>query len=148
MRALLLCFALVSGSCLGGPASDDMGVPDMATEVDLYGVDLTGALNCLQLNQCTSACKNLMCVAACRDRATPLAKAKEADLQACFNQWCPQMSDMANPICALDANGDRSAACIQCISNTQQAAPSACNPAGAPECQKCFGQAKVCKDDM
>jgi hypothetical protein len=147
MRVVLIVLTLACGSCLGNAATDDAAVPDMAFEADLANLDLLGALNCLQLNQCTSLCKNLMCVAACRDRATPAAKAKENDLQLCFNQNCPQTSDMASPICAPDSNGDRSAACLQCIANTQKASAGECVPPGAPECQKCFGQAKVCRDD-
>jgi hypothetical protein len=148
MRVILLVVSVICSSCLGGVSSDDMGVPDMASDVDLYGVDLAGRYNCLQLNQCTSNCKNLMCVAACREKATPIALAKEADLQSCLNTWCPQTSDMANPICALDANGERSASCKRCVENTQKATSSACTPPGAPECQKCFGQAKICLDDL
>jgi len=148
MRHLLLLCVLTSASCLDSVSDNDMSANvDMTVVRDLANLDLTGALNCLALNQCTSACKNLMCVAACRDRATPAAQAKELDLQRCFNQYCPQESDMASPICALDGMGNRSAACVQCIANTQKTSASDCTPPGSAECTKCYNAAQLCKAD-
>jgi hypothetical protein len=146
--AILVFLVCLLPSCLGDVSNDDASVPeDLASPRDLANLDLTGALTCLELNACTSACKNLMCVAACRDRASPQAKVKEADLQKCFNTYCPQEVDMGTAICKPDVDGNRSPACIQCITNTQKATATDCTPAGGPECTKCFNAAQTCKQD-
>jgi hypothetical protein len=119
-------------------------IPDLYSPPDLEGVDLYGVLNCKALNDCTRNCGNTMCVAACRQRATPTAQTLEYNLQQCFFQYCPQQSDMATPTCAVLT----SASCTTCIFNTQQADTSTCNPAGAPECRMCYAQSQACLMDM
>jgi hypothetical protein len=148
MRLFLVAFLISSAGCLdGGVVTDASAAVDMAEPRDLEGVDLQGLLNCLQLNACTRACKNQMCVAACRDRGTPSAVAKEYILQQCFNMYCPQVAPPAAPICEPDTNMMYTAACLTCITNTQKAATTECSSPTAPECTKCFNAATDCKND-
>lgn len=142
--------ALSLSSCLGSAAPGDASANfDLESNFDLGNLDLVGAYNCGALNQCEEQCKNTMCVAACREKATPAAVAKELALQGCFNQYCPQKSDMAAPICAPDPNtGMFSAGCLQCVANTQAASSTDCNPIGAPECSKCYSAMQACKSDI
>lgn len=152
LLALALGSVLVAG-CLDGPAGSDdaSAVVDMSSENDVDGSgggDLAGVYHCAQLNACEQLCKNLMCVAACRQMATASAVTKDVALQNCFNQFCPQQSDMASPICAQDpTTGARSAACTTCINNTLQATTTACSPTTAPECRMCYNPAQDCQND-
>jgi hypothetical protein len=146
--ALALCSLLAVG-CLDGGGGDDMSASvDMASPSGDGGDGDAGIYNCLQLNSCEQKCKNLMCVAACRQLATASALDKELALQKCFNQYCPQALDMGTPICAPDpTTGARSQACATCLTNTQQPSTTSCNPTSAPECTKCFNQAQDCTND-
>ena len=143
--ALFFSFAGCLGSTSPGDASANF---DLETNFDLGNTDLAGAYNCSQLNDCEQKCKHTMC-AACREMATPQAVAKELALQSCFNQYCPQKSDMSAPICAPDpTTGMFSTACMTCVANTQAASSTSCNPTGAPECTRCFTQVQACKNDI
>ena len=155
MRAVL-CVLLLSacGDDSGGP---DMATPpDMAAPVDLLGVDLYGVLNCNGINDCVQGklpgqsgpCQNSMCVAACGQRGTSTSYALYIQLQSCFDQYCPKMSDMAAPICQGALTGNPSTACQTCVRNTYQADTSTCNPSGAPECRMCYAAAQACLMDM
>lgn len=147
MRPLLLS-ALVAVGCLNGDYSGpDMSVPaDMALNLnfDLAGVDLYGAYNCSQLNQCETACTTKACVFMCRNMSTPQAVVKEMALQACFAQYCPTG---AGQICAPSDMGTYSDACKQCINNTYVSTTGTCTPPSAPECHMCLSQANTCATD-
>ena len=149
MKLAALAFVTLLAGCLddcGG--ADASATVDMGAAVDFAGVDFLGVYNCSQLNACEQLCKNLMCVAACRQMASPSAVTKDVALQKCFNQFCPQASDMASPICAADpVSGVRSAACTTCINNTLKAATTDCSPVTAPECKMCFNPAQECNAD-
>ena len=147
--ATIALLALFGAGCLDGESGADASAAvDMRLPADFSGVDFLGVYNCSQLNACEQLCKNLMCVAACRQMGSPSAVTKEVALQKCFNQLCPQASDMASPICAADpVTGARSAACMTCINNTLKAATTDCTPVTAPECKMCFNQAQDCNAD-
>jgi hypothetical protein len=157
MRALAVASVLAFG-CLNGSynGSPDMRmvlppVNDMAVSYsfDLYGIDASGLTNCGALNKCEAMCTTAACALACRQNASPQALAKDAALQACFNQYCPRgMADMS-AICTPDAQtGAFSQACQTCIQNTYVGANGTCTPASAPECHNCLGQATTCAQDQ
>jgi hypothetical protein len=152
MRAALLIFLLGLGGCLDGPAAplDASASVDMTPpSADLYGVDYAGDYNCVALNACEIACdqRNLLCLTACHNMATPSALMADQAVQQCFNQYCPQASDLGTAICAVDNNGMRSAACTQCLNNAQLPTTVSCSPSTAPECHACAAQALACKND-
>jgi hypothetical protein len=150
MRLCVALFAVVLlASCLNSfsPADGSANAEDLGVPVDLLNADLQGLLNCPQLNDCEQQCTNTACVADCRMRARPDSLVKELMLQSCFNTNCPQRADMGMAICERDQNGMFSSACKQCIANTQQAMSTACAPANAPECKKCYNEAQACLND-
>lgn len=150
MRLAILGALLLSGCLDATGVLDASAVVDLTPpSADLYGEDFSGAYHCAELNQCESGCDphNLLCLTVCRNLATPSALTKDQAVQQCFNQSCPQANDLGAAICALDANGKRSAACTTCLANTQQANPSGCMPASAPECHACYTQAMNCQHD-
>jgi hypothetical protein len=151
MRPLLLLVATIGAGCLDAAATDDAAASavDMRTGPvgDLFGVDLFGAYHCGALNACEKACKNSLCIDNCRKMSTPDAVQKELALQGCFNQYCPQQSDMAHAICERDANGNFSGACLTCVDNTKVRNGSDCTPASAPECHQCLTPATTCAND-
>src|SRR3954447_2386143 len=131
MRALLLSASIFFlSACISGDfASEDMSVapPDMAMNIvyDLAGVDLYGAYNCSALNACERACTTKACVFMCRNMATPTAVALEMDLQSCFTQFCPTG---AGQVCAPDAMGMLTSACMTCLANTYLPKSQSCSP--------------------
>ncbi len=151
MRALLLAASVFAAAgCLNGEYNPDMaaGPPDFAVSLmfDLTGVDLYGAYNCSQLNMCENKCTTKACVYMCRNMATPSAVAKELSLQACFAQYCPTG---AGQVCAPDAMGMLSMACMTCINNTYVPANASCSPTQNPsECHLCLQEANACAADM
>jgi len=151
MRALAVAAVLLAAGCSdSGGGQDASGAVDMTPpSADLFGVDFAGDYTCAQLNACELACdpRNLLCLTACHNMATPSAQMKDQAVQQCFNQYCPQQSDLGTALCALDAGGKRSAACIQCLTNAQLSMASACTPTDAPECHACYQQALDCKND-
>ncbi|HEX8950657.1 MAG TPA: hypothetical protein VF945_02375 [Polyangia bacterium] len=142
---------LLLAGCLGGDFnSKDQGVtnpPDLSTRIfDIAGLDLFGLYNCTQLNTCDKNCTTAACVQLCKNMATPSAKALEADLQSCFQQFCPVG---AGQVCAPDAMGMLSMACSVCINNTYLPAGASCSPTQNPdECHQCVQQANACTADM
>ncbi len=151
MRALPLLASLILAGCLNGDYNNNdasASAPDMATPriYDLAGVDLYGAYNCSQLNMCEAKCTTKACVFMCRNMATPTAVSKELDLQACFTQWCP--TGMGQ-VCAPDAMGMLSSACMTCLANTYIPDGQSCSPSQNPsECHQCVAQANACTADM
>jgi hypothetical protein len=153
MTALLrfaLPIFLVAGCLNGDFNGQDQGapVPDLATHMfDIAGLDLFGLYNCTALNQCDQACKTPSCTLMCRNMATPIAKALESDLQSCFMQYCPTGAGM---VCAPDAMGMLTVACMTCINNTYVASGTECpTPTQNPsECHQCLSQANACTADM
>jgi hypothetical protein len=82
----------------------------------------------------------------CRNMASPVSVQLEVALQGCFTQFCP--TGMGQ-ICAPDAMGMVSAACVQCISNTYIPNGSDCQSTQLPdECHSCVSQANACTADM
>jgi hypothetical protein len=151
MRALLLSAALFFSACISGDfASEDLSVPppDMAMNIiyDLAGVDLFGAYNCTALNACERMCTTKACVYMCRNMATPPAVQKQIALQGCFQQFCP--TGMGQ-VCAPDAMGMLSSACMICINNTYLPNSASCSPSQTQdECHQCVAQASACTADM
>jgi hypothetical protein len=151
MRAVLLLVCLPFVACINGDfASNDASVPiqDMAQAriYDLSNVDLYGAYNCSALNACERACTTKACVFMCRNMATPPAVDKEVALQSCFTQYCP--TD-AGKVCAPDANGMLSMACMTCLANTYLPQSQSCSPSQLPsECHACLAEANACTADM
>jgi hypothetical protein len=150
VRALLVIVPLsigCSSSNLAAPAPDLSATPDLRTLSDLGsdGGDM-GSLNCRGLNSCATACSDQACLMDCRARATQSAITKEAAVQACFNQWCPQTADMGTAVCARDVNGNVATACTTCVNNTQVAMSMMCanNP---PECHQCLTEVAACVAD-
>jgi hypothetical protein len=147
MRLILGLLLLCSAGCIDSGNGNDGKPADLAIQYDLVGIDFLGAYNCAQLNACEKLCRNLMCVSACRQMATPSALGKEVALQGCFNQYCPQ--DPSTAACGRDQDGKivNEAGCNACLANTLQATSGACTPSSAPECTKCFNQAQDCNSD-
>jgi hypothetical protein len=151
MRVLPLVASLLFAGCLNGDFnSQDASVPtpDFGTPrmYDLSGVDLYGAYNCSGLNQCERACTTKACVFMCRNMASPAAVDKEIALQSCFTQYCP---NDAGKVCAPDASGMLTMACMTCLTNTYLPAGQDCSPTQLPsECHQCLPQANACTADM
>ena len=152
MRALpLFASALLLAGCINGDfATNDASVPvqDMATPrvFDIAGLDLYGAYNCSALNACERACTTKACVFMCRNMATPSAVTKEMELQACFTQYCPTG---AGQVCAPDAMGMLSSACMTCLMNSYLPQSTSCSPSQqVDECHQCLAQANACTADM
>lgn len=147
MRASFLAAALVAAGCIGGDFAQN-GAQDLAVPIfDLSGLDLYGAYNCAQLNQCENTCTTPVCIFTCRKNATPTATFEEIELQSCFVEFCPPLSATGGPgLCAANDMGLTSAACSTCINNTYVAAGMSC-PDKAPECHKCLTQATTCSSD-
>jgi hypothetical protein len=98
------------------------------------------------LNACEHNCMTKSCVFMCRNMAMPTAVAKEMDLQSCFTQYCP--TGMGQ-VCAPDAMGMMSAACMTCIANSYLPSSADCTPSQLPsECHQCVTQANACTADM
>jgi hypothetical protein len=147
---LVLPLLLVAGCLNGDFNTQDQGVsnpPDLSQRVfDLAGLDLAGLTNCTALNKCEQACTTKACVILCRNMATPSAVALEMDLQGCFTTNCP--TGMGQ-VCAPDAMGVLSPACITCINNTYIPNGTDCSPSQLPsECHQCVAQANACTADM
>ena len=70
-RTAALLSLLVAGCLDGGGGEDPSATVDMGSPIDFSGVDFLGVYNCSQLNACEQLCKNLMCVAACRQMEQP-----------------------------------------------------------------------------
>ncbi len=150
MRALLLASSILLIGCLNGSYNADAAAapPDFAINLvfDLTGVDLYGAYTCSQLNACEVKCTTKACVYMCRNMATPTAVQKELALQNCFAQYCPTGSGQ---VCAPDAMGMLSTACMTCINNTYLPANASCSPTQNPsECHMCLQEANACTADM
>jgi hypothetical protein len=151
MRAPLLAASLLFfAGCLNGDYNaNDASVPtppDMAMiTFDLSGLDLYGAYNCTALNACERACTTKACVYMCRNMATPPAVQLEIALQGCFTMYCPTG---AGQVCAPDAMGMLSPACMTCLSNTYIPEGQSCSPSQLPsECHMCVSQANACTND-
>jgi hypothetical protein len=142
---------LIAGCINGDFNPPDQGVsmgPDMAMSrmFDIAGLDLFGLYNCSQLNMCDHNCTTPVCVLMCHNMATPIAKALEGDLQSCFQQYCPTG---AGQVCAPDAMGMVSMACVACVNNTYIPNGMDCSPTQLPsECHQCVQQANACTADM
>ena len=151
MRALPLFALVLFAGCINGDfGSNDASVPiaDMAQPrmYDIAGLDLTGAYNCSALNACERACTTKACVFMCRNMATPSAVDKEIALQSCFTQFCP--TDPGK-VCAPDAMGMLTAACMTCLANTYLPQSQDCSPTQLPsECHACLAQANACTADQ
>ena len=149
-RLVVLPLLLFAGCLNGDFNAPDQGVsnpPDLSLRVfDLAGLDLAGLTNCTALNKCEQACTTKACVILCRNMATPSAVALEMDLQACFVSNCP--TGMGQ-VCAPDAMGVLSPACMICINNTYIPDGADCSPSQNPsECHQCVTQANACTADM
>ena len=147
MRALSLAAALFVAGCLSGDFNGNMPADLAVPNFDLNGLDLMGAYNCQQLNNCEKTCTTPVCIFMCRQMATPAATFEEIELQNCFAQYCPPATDMGAGICAITNDmGTTSAACQTCINNTYIAAAMSCANK-APECHLCLSQAQTCSAD-
>lgn len=148
MRAAAVLLLAVAAGCLNGSydSTQDMSIPDMSRSYtfDLSNYDLSGLYNCVELNACEQACTTKACVYMCRNMATPPAVAKQIDLQSCLVQNCPTSP---GGICAPDANGMLSMACLACIKNAQADENTTCTPSKTPECHKCAAEAQTCLAD-
>ena len=149
LRFILPIF-LVAGCLNGDFNGQDQGVttpPDLSMRMfDIAGLDLFGLYNCSQLNACDHNAKTPAEVQLCKNMATPIAKALEADLQNCFLQYCP--AGMGQ-VCAPDAMGMLSMACQACINNTYIPQSASCSPTQqVDECHQCLNQANACTADM
>lgn len=150
LARLVLPLVFVAGCLSGDFNAPDQGVqtmPDLSPRMfDIAGLDLYGAYNCTALNACERACTTKACVLMCRNMATPSAVALEMDLQNCFTANCP--TGMGQ-VCAPDAMGMLSMACMTCINNTYIPNGSDCSPSQNPsECHQCVTQANACTADM
>lgn len=150
LARFVLPLLFVAGCLSGDFNAPDQAVPNMPDlsprMFDIAGLDLYGAYNCTGLNACERACTTKACVLMCRNMATPSAVALEMDLQNCFTANCP--TGMGQ-VCAPDAMGMLSMACMTCINNTYIPNGMDCSPSQNPsECHQCVTQANACTADM
>jgi hypothetical protein len=161
VRTLPLCLALAG--CLGEatftPGADlSASVVDLAgpANVDQGGGDGPKGYTCKQLNDCEKACaadpKPQMCIMTCRSMATMAAIQKEAALQACFGQNCPQATDAGTSAICTPTDGGFTMGCTTCIANSQVSPANMCTDldggTASVECHQCYDEALACVNDM
>jgi hypothetical protein len=73
---------------------------------------------------------------------------KEAALQTCFGQYCPQSTDAGTSAICTPTDMGFSADCASCITNSQISQANPCTPKATPsECHQCYNQAAACVAD-